>query len=186
MKKLISFMLLALTSIAFAQEEVENPNQKFIDFMAEYNHTIVTSHDKMTLMHKKRKLSKLGKEKAKGDITGTIKYNARVRGFFGVVTIAYENYSDIQDITLNGFTNVRANINANGKMFGTVTVDGTMKGKVSYDEILIKKGNAAGGCYIVELEDGSMGRVGWDEIPEESIQIDNEEVEITEEEVYEE
>ncbi|MBD5409629.1 MAG: hypothetical protein HDR53_00880 [Treponema sp.] len=144
-------------------------------YMSAYNSTVVSSHDKLTLMHRKINLQKLGKEKAKGDLSGDVSYKATVRGFHGVVYLEYFDYSDNLHWWITGATNIRANILANGTMFGTVECSGMYPGKICYDNLLIKKGNAAGGYYIVEEEGFEKSAVGWNEIDEELIA--NEELE---------
>ena len=144
-------------------------------YMSAYNGTVVSSHDKLTLMHRKRNLQKLGRENAKGDLKGDVSYKATVRGFHGVVYLEYDDYGDNPHWVITGGTNIRANILANGKMFGMVECSGMYPGKIYYDNLLIKKGNAAGGYYVVEEKGFEKSVVGWNEIDEELIA--NEELE---------
>ncbi len=65
-------------------------------------------------------------------------------------------------------------------MFGTVNVSGKYSAKVIYDNILIRKGNAGGGYYVIQYEDGSSGKVMWNEILPEEVAIDDADEEVTE------
>ena len=58
-------------------------------------------------------------------------------------------------------------------MSGTVTVSGKYNAKISYDNLLIKKGNAGGGFYTIEYEDGRKEIIHWDAILNEDIAIED-------------
>ncbi len=163
--------LLIFCACVFAQTENSSSIQKFVsenpdflEFFNLYNTEIYNSHAKLTLMHKKNNLSKLGKESVQGSLSGTLSYKTSLKGFNGVVTMEYKNYSDNPDFVFNGFMNTRANICANGRMFGTVVVSGKFNAKISYDNIEIKKGGAGGGFYTVEYADGSKENLAWDQV----------------------
>ena len=104
-------------------------------------------------MNKKSNLEKLGKETANGDIAGTLSYQTKVKGFSGLVIMEYINYSDNPYWILDGNTNTKANMSANGNMNGTVTITGMYPGTVSYDEVQIKSAEASGETYNVKLPD---------------------------------
>ena len=118
-------------------------------------------------MHKKSNLAKLGKEKVCGNISGTCEYGARVRGFKGVVTIVYKNYSDFDGWVLNGECNTRANIHANGKMYGNIEVTGANPGKIFYENMIIRKGTSAGGTYGVQLQGLERSEIEYNVLPRE-------------------
>lgn len=144
-------------------------------YMNVYNKNIVSSHSKLTLMFKRIALQKLGKEFAQGSFSGSLSYRARAKGFHGEVIIRYDNYSDDEHWTLEGNTNIRANIFANGKMYGTVECAGCYPGKVSYDDIVIKRGSAAKGFYKVEPAGFPPANVSWDMLlPEDTGVTDRE------------
>lgn len=168
MKKL-SILILSIFALSGLFAEEIDP----VVFFNEYNKNIISSHDKLVLMNKPKKLQKLGKESKKGDISGTVAYRTKVRGFSGVVTIKYTDYSDNTDWILNGDNIIKANLFANGKMSGTVTVSGKYNAKISYDNLLIKKGNAGGGFYTIEYQDGRKEIVHWDAILNEDIAIED-------------
>ena len=74
----------------------------------------------------------------------------------------YTNYADYyinnnesfgKYFIINGDTNTKAEMTADGKMFGIVTVTGMYPAKVDYSTLQIKKGSAGGGGYMVETYD---------------------------------
>lgn len=136
----------------------------FVAFMDEYNLTTYSSHKKLTLMHKSNNLAKLGKESVNGDVSGTLSYKTSLSGFNGVVTMEYKNYSDNPEWILDGFTNTKANIWANGKMFGSVKITGKYTAMISYENLEIVDGKAGGGFYTIYYPDGRKGKVMWDAI----------------------
>lgn len=138
-------------------------------YMCTYNKTMYTSHGKFVLMNRKSNLSKLGKEEINGTYSGTCTYQTSVKGLAGIVTMKYTNYCDNEGWILNGYTNTKANISANGNMFGTMIVSGMYPGTIVYDNMDIKKGNAGGGYYIIEQEGFERGTLDWDQVPEEII-----------------
>ena len=138
-----------------------------VEYLKAFNESSVSSHKKLTLMHKRSNLAKLGKEKISGDISGTCEYWARVRGFKGVVTIVYKNYSDFDGWVLNGECNTRANIHANGKMYGNIEVTGANPGKIFYENMIIRKGTSAGGTYGVQLQGLERSEIEYYVLPQE-------------------
>lgn len=145
-------------------------------YMHAYNRNIVSSHAKLTLMFKRIALQKLGKEGADGDASGTLSYHAKIRGIFGNVIIRYDNYSDSKNWVLTGNTNIKANIFANGTMYGRVECSGMYPGTVDYGGIVIRRGQAAGGSYAVTPAGFPSGAVLWDALtPEDTGVTDAEE-----------
>lgn len=148
----------------------EMPRTEFsddVEYLHAFNESSLRSHKKLTLMHKKSNLAKLGKEKINGDISGTCEYWARVRGFRGVVTIVYKDYCDFNGWILNGECNTRANIHANGKMYGNIEITGANPGKIYYENVIIKKGTSAGGTYGVERNGFERSEVEYNVLPQE-------------------
>lgn len=95
----------------------------------EYNKNIASSQKKLTLMHKPSDLDKVGSETVKGNISGTLGYNAKLAGLGAEITMPYTNYADhfISDdsalgirFILNGNTDTTSNMSANGNMHETV------------------------------------------------------------------
>ncbi|MBP5357648.1 MAG: hypothetical protein J6Y69_00500 [Treponema sp.] len=156
-------------------------------YMREYNLTSVSSHKKLTLMHKSGNTDKLGTETANGSISGTLYYNASVQGLGGRVIMRYSNYADYyihNDGKMNstplsagedkvgnaggifflyegGETNTSASMDTNGTMDGTVTCRGMYPGSVCYDNIQIKGGAAGGGYYVVTRQGFAPENVHW-------------------------
>lgn len=97
----------------------------------EYNENIAKSQSKLTLMHKPNNLDKVGSETKVGDISGDVYYNAKVEGLGANIVIRYTHYTDyfINDdptlgvkFVLNGETNTKSNMSANGNMYSTVNL----------------------------------------------------------------
>lgn len=131
-------------------------------YMREQRKTVESSQKKLTLMHKPNNLDKVGSETINGDICGTLGYTAKVDGLGARITMPYTNYADSyidknKDLGIyflfDGDTNTSSNMSANGKMDGVVTCRGMYPGKVRYDNVEIKSGNAGGGYYGV-IRDG--------------------------------
>lgn len=115
-----------------------------------YNKIITISHNKLVLMNKKKTLDKLGHEIINGDLSGTLEYKTAVKGLGGLVTMNYVNYADNQDWTINGSMNTKANMSANGTMYGTIEITGMYPGKIFYENVIITDGKAGGGTYDVQ------------------------------------
>lgn len=138
-----------------------------IEYLKAFNESSLSSHRKLTLMHKKSNLAKLGKEKVCGNISGTCEYWARIRGFKGVVTIVYKDYCDFDGWILNGECNTKANIHANGIMYGTMKITGENPGNIFYENLIIKKGTSAGGTYGVQLQGLERSEIEYNVLPQE-------------------
>ena len=128
-------------------------------YYLEYNKTIKSSHKKLTYLNKSGSTEKLGTETKYGTISGSIYYNAKISGLGAAITMRYDNYADSyveNDISkgvyfeVTGNTNTSAEMDQSGSMNGTMVCTGMYPGKVYYDKIQIKGGNAAGGTYGVE------------------------------------
>ena len=140
-------------------------------YMREYNKTVIASQKYLTLMHKPADLDKLGSETIRGKLSGTLSYNAKTSGLGARIIMTYTNYAEYYAagdpdkgyyFFLNGNSNTSASMDASGTMDGTVTCTGMYPGSVSYDELKIKGGGAAGGNYIITREGfpGSV-KVDW-------------------------
>ncbi|HUI92466.1 MAG TPA: hypothetical protein VLX68_09495 [Chitinivibrionales bacterium] len=114
------------------------------EFFIEMNKTVKHSEAKLT------KLGSLGSEQVQGDTTGTLTYNAMMKGLSLVnVTIDYVDYRDFY-LTLNGrqataITNV---LNQSGIVTDTVYVTGIYPGAVVYN-INVSNGAPVSGTYTV-------------------------------------
>ncbi len=121
-------------------------------FYVYFNQTIQKAYKRLTLMNKKNNLQKLGKEEIKGLTSGTLLYQTNVKGFSGIVTLKFTDFSDSDLLKLNGSIITNANMNSNGTMTGTINVSGMYNGKVYFDKAIILKGKAGDGFYGVEPE----------------------------------
>lgn len=159
--------LVKTLSVEESQKKLESILQEYPDFVTFfnlYNQEISSSHDKLTLMHKKKNLFKLGHEIINGNISGSLTYRTTLKGVNGIVIMEYKNYQDEPGWILNGFTNTKADICANGRMFGTIEISGKYSAKIIYDNLVIVKGKAAGGYYTVIYPDGSRADIAWNSV----------------------
>lgn len=129
-----------------------------IQFFREYNKTLMNSQKKLTYMHKKNDLDKLGTETVNGTISGTLYYTA---GTSGYVTMTYTDYCDYyiggdpalgKLFIMNGNTDTKIEgnlLSKNGHMQKAVEVTGMYRGTVTYNNVEIKSGAAGGGYYGV-------------------------------------
>lgn len=140
-------------------------------YMREYNKTVMASQKKLKLMHIADDMKKLGKETINGKICGTLSYNAAIDGFGARILMHYTDYAEFYAngdaangyyFFLNGDTNTSASMDASGNMDGIVTIQGMYPGSISYNNIKIKGGGAAGGSYGIKREgfDGQI-EVDW-------------------------
>lgn len=156
-----------LSCVFLFSEQPVKTNQEEIDFFNIYNLTMFRSQEKLTLMHKKGNIPKLGKETIKGDLSGTLMYHAKIKGFGGDVKMIYKNYSDYGNIIINGETNTTAKMNMRGHMYGTAKITdrkGNLLATIKYDELQIIHGVDGGGGYWVQLAGKESEFVGWNEI----------------------
>ena len=139
-------------------------------YLLEYDKTVKSSHQRLTLMHRPRALSKLGAETQNGAISGSVSYAARIAGLGARVIIRYEHYADFYSAgepalgpcwTISGEMNTSASLNQSGRMDGTIEIGGMYPGKVFYDNILIKDGGSAGGTYGVEPAGFPRAELSW-------------------------
>jgi len=139
-------------------------------YFREYDKTVLSSQQKLTLMHKLGGMSKLGKEEKQGSISGSVLYNAQAVDFKGRVIIQYDRYADFYIdnnsaqgpyFVLTGNMNTSASMSRVGTMDGTVQISGMYPGRVYYDNIQIKGGVAGGGTYGVEPEGFPRAELSW-------------------------
>jgi len=128
-------------------------------FFYEFNKSYASAIYKLTFMHKKGNLRKLGEETNYGTISGQIYFKARVVGLHGDITVTTTNYCDyyIENdpakgpyFVLNGDSGSTANMATNGSMKPvTITCTGMYPGTVYHGNVEIKGGVVAGGTYGV-------------------------------------
>ena len=146
------------------------------EWFREYNKTVMNSQRKLTLMHKSNDMDKLGSETVNGTLSGTLYYNAEVKGLGAAITMKYTNYADFyinNDSSegyyffINGNTDTEANMSGNGTMHKSTTSTGMYPGIADYENLQIKSGAAGGGYYKVTTKDlnGNIiftnGQVNW-------------------------
>jgi len=150
----------------------------------EYNKTVMNSQKKLTLMHKPVDTDKLGKESVNGNISGTLSYDAHLKGLGAEIIMPYKNYCDYhiksdsslststEDtlsayFVLTGNNDTTSNMSGNGNMSGTVKCSGMYPGNSNYSKLEIKGGAAGGGSYGVttfDLEENVIleeGQISW-------------------------
>ena len=139
-------------------------------YMLEYNKTMKSALKKLTYMNKAGSTEKLGTETKYGAISGSIYYNAALAGAGARIIIKLENYADFYIesaqangvyFVLSGNSNTSANMSSNGSMDGTMTCAGMYPGRVYYDRIEIKGGDAGGGTYGIEPDGFARSEISW-------------------------
>lgn len=139
-------------------------------YILEYNKTIKSSQKKMTYLNKPGSTDKIGSETVNGDISGNVFYNAAISGLGARIIIRYTDYADFyidgnkelgSYFILSGESNTSASMDASGKMDSTIVCEGMYPGKISYDNIQIKGGNAGGGTYGVCPDGFAQKELDW-------------------------
>lgn len=141
--------------------------QYYTAFMNEYNKTMFESQKKLTIMHKRNPLAKLGKEEISGKNSGTLSYDASIKGFGGDVKMIYNNYCDFTDWVITGETNVYSAMDLNGYMYGKTEIrdsEGNLVGTIDYNKIELKKGVVGGGVYGITLAGQETYWLPWDKV----------------------
>ena len=136
MKKLfcISVILFLITAL-FAQFAVtadfsDSAEAYALTFFKKLNQT----QTKLTYMNKKSALAKVGTETVKGNISGTVFYDVKIKGAGALVTLRYTNYCD----------------EAGCVKMTTPDSEKTPALEVCYDKVLLVKGAPGGGNYLVK------------------------------------
>lgn len=152
---------------AVPQTQPVPTEQEVVDFFNAFNLTMFESQSKLTFMHKKGALSKLGKEEVSGAISGILVYDAKVKGLGGEVKMIYTDYSDFEGWVVTGESNVTSRMDMNGKMFSGVKVydgEGNLICTIDYSNIEIKKGAVGGGFYNVTFQGCETVKLDWDKV----------------------
>ena len=157
MKKLfcISVILFLITAL-FAQSAVtadfsDSAEAYALTFFKKLNQT----QTKLTYMNKKGSLAKVGTETVKGNISGTVFYDVKIKGAGALVTLRYTNYCDEAGWVFDGEIITKSNMSQNGTFTGTVKMttpdsEKTPALEVCYDKVLLVKGAPGGGNYLVK------------------------------------
>lgn len=157
-KLLILFLVLFLAVKGlFAQSSPTAEEEYAVQYFTHLNKT----QKRLDLMNRSGYLSKLGSEEIEGLISGTLSYKTSIKGFSGIVTLTYDNYSDESGWIFSGQIIVKSNINGNGSFDGTITVSGISPATVYYDRAIMKSGAAGGGTYGFTLPGKNRAEVDY-------------------------
>lgn len=161
MKKLIS-LFIAITFLFISGVYAEgaagaNPDEYALTFFKKLNDT----QKKLTYLNKKGSLEKVGTETVNGKLSGTLFYDVKLKGMGAVVTLRYTNYCDEEGWIFDGEIITHSNMAQNGSFEGTVSVKGKAPGQVSYDKVLLKKGQPGEGNYLVTTADYKNAEVEY-------------------------
>ena len=134
MKKLICLIFGLLLVLAVFAQNLTMAEDYTLNYFKKLNKT----QDKLTYMHKKSSLAKVGTETVNGDISGTLFYDVKIKGMGAVVTLRYTNYCDEEGWVYDGEIITNANMAQNGTFAGTIKVSGISPSEVCYDNVIMK------------------------------------------------
>lgn len=158
MKKLsFIFLLMILISPLFAGD-VRTPE---IDYLVEFTSRLNNTQKRLTYLHKKSAMAKVGKETINGLISGTLSYDVKVKGMGGIVTMHYENFCEEEGWIFDGDIITKSNMSQNGNFSGTIIVSGNKEGSVCYDNVELKDGKPGAGAYKVQLKGNAPADVSY-------------------------
>lgn len=128
----------------------ELPVQDFFEiFVVKLNE----SQKNLAYAHKKSAIARVGTETINGEISGTLFYTVKIKGFGASVIMRYTNFSVEEGWTFDGELHITSDINQNGAYAGTITVTGKFPATVCYDDIKMKSGFPASGDYLIQRGD---------------------------------
>ncbi len=136
-----------------------SPEDYTLTFFKKLNKT----QEKLTYMHKKGNLAKVGTETVKGDISGTLFYDVKIKGMGAVVTLRYTNYCDEEGWVYDGEVLTYSNMSQDGHFEGTIKVSGIEPAEISYDKVIMKNGAPGDGFYTVSFpnQQGTAAKVDY-------------------------
>lgn len=151
-------------------------------YIREMCRTVDYSHEKSKKLTAPAALDKVGKEDIPGDLNGNLSYNAQVQGLGARAILLYTDYADYYAnsdsalgyyFLLNGNTNTTAGMDQNGTMDGTVVSKGMYPGRVVYDKMEVKNGDAGGGYYLLSRDgiDPDIANKSLSDIDKIAVQI---------------
>ena len=147
MKKLVCLIFAFLVAAAVFAEAPASAEDYTLNYFKKLNKT----QEKLTYMHKKSSLAKVGTETVNGGISGTLFYDVKIKGLGAVVTLRYTNYCDEEGWIYDGEIITHSNMAQNGKFSGTIKVSGVSPAEVCYDNVIMQKGSPADGFYLLTL-----------------------------------
>ena len=157
MKKLITLIFAFLITVAVFAEAPASAEDYTLNYFKKLNKT----QEKLTYMHKKSSLAKVGTETVNGSISGTLFYDVKIKGLGAVVTLRYTNYCDEEGWIYDGEIITRANMAQNGTFSGIIKVSGVSPSEVCYDNVIMKKGQPQGGYYLLTQPDLPPAKVDY-------------------------
>lgn len=168
MKKIIcSTILLLMMIMTFAEATKSSvagngsvsPEDYALSFFTKFNKT----QEKLTYMHKKGNLAKVGTETVKGNISGTLFYDVKIKGMGAVVTLRYTNYCDEEGWVYDGEILTYSNMSQDGHFEGRIKVSGIEPLEISYDKVIMKNGAPGDGFYTVSFpkQQGTAAKVDY-------------------------
>ena len=107
---------------------------------------------RLTLANKTLPSEVLGTEVIKGYISGTLTYEAKLKGVGVDVTITYDNFSDVDGWIFDGQVISHAKVVGRGSYEGEITVSGCYPGKIIYSDVKSKLGYPTEGTFEVILD----------------------------------
>ena len=140
-----------------AQSPTSSADEYALIFFKKFNST----QKKLTYMNKSGSLEKVGTETVNGNISGTIFYDVKIKGFGADVTLRYTNYCDEEGWVFDGEIITHSNMAQNGTFEGSIKISGINPGEVTYDKVLLKKGQPGGGNYLVTTPGFSNAQVEY-------------------------
>ena len=173
MKKLFCLIAILLFSAFLFAQNVQTSvggvdlaataEENALFFFRKFNQT----QTKLTYMNKKGSLAKVGTETVKGDISGTIFYDVKIKGAGAIVTLRYTNYCDEAGWIYDGEIITKSNMAQNGTFSGTIIMTSPAPEKcpslqVCYDNVILVKGAPGGGYYqIKKINDQFIHQVDY-------------------------
>ena len=139
--------------------EIVSPDDYALTFFKKLNKT----QEKLTYMHKKGNLAKVGTETVNGDISGTLFYDVKIKGMGAVVTLRYTNFCDEKGWIYDGEILTYSNMSQDGHFTGTIKVTGSSPAEISYDKVIMKNGAPSDGFYTVSFpnQSGTPAKVDY-------------------------
>ena len=153
MKKIFCFTLILFIAISLFAEG--NPSSSPSDYALTFFKKLNKTQEKLTYMHKKGNLAKVGTETVNGDISGTLFYDVKIKGMGAVVTLRYTNFCDEEGWVYDGEILTYSNMSQDGHFTGTIKVTGTSPAEICYDKVIMKNGAPGDGFYTVSFPNQS-------------------------------
>ena len=157
MKKLVCLIFAILVTGTVFAETWGSAEDYTLNYFKKLNKT----QEKLTYMHKKSSLAKVGTETINGSISGTLFYDVKIKGMGAVVTLRYTNYCDEEGWIFDGDIITHSNMAQNGNFSGTIKVTGVSPSEVCYDNVVMKKGRPADGFYLLKLPDTPPAKINY-------------------------